>query len=457
MEVYKGKTYSLTDAQIKGLANICYREQGGGEAGVRACVSHMLNYYEKYQTKSYANPYECTIRSGWYGSYEFNKPYLALNNTPQAVINYVRDVIKNGNRNIPLYVDEYDCLSDIKTAKNNGVSFNPEDRSQYKKDVTKIVNRYGSAYTFYCFPDGASGYTDAFGYINKPSNAQTATTTTTKKTTTTTKKATTTTKKTTSSQSVSSVIEKAISWMEALAKDDSHGYDQAYRWGERGDYDCSSAVITAFQNAGVPVKTKGAVYTGNMYNIFLQCGFKDVTKQCNVATGSGLQRGDVLLNHQKHTAMYCGNGKQVDCTGNEWGGATGGNPGDQTGKEIVIRDFQKNYNWNCVLRYTGGETVNATSSSSAQSSSTKYLYSGTFDGKNIKFTEEIEYGSFGTQVLFVQRALKAKGYKGANGKELELDGDAGKNTIYAIKCFQRDNGLTVDGIAGKNTYKKLFG
>lgn len=47
-EVFKGKKYNLTDAQIRGLANICYREQGSGEAGVRACATHMLNYYEKY-------------------------------------------------------------------------------------------------------------------------------------------------------------------------------------------------------------------------------------------------------------------------------------------------------------------------------------------------------------------------------------------------------------------------
>ena len=40
--------------------------------------------------------------------------------------------------------------------------------------------------------------------------------------------------------------EKAIQQMEAWAKDNSHGYDQTYRWGERGDYDCSSAVIQAW-------------------------------------------------------------------------------------------------------------------------------------------------------------------------------------------------------------------
>ena len=45
-----------------------------------------------------------------------------------------------------------------------------------------------------------------------------------------------------------SIIEKAIAQMEAWAQDDSHGYDQANRWGP--DYDCSSAVIQAWQNAG---------------------------------------------------------------------------------------------------------------------------------------------------------------------------------------------------------------
>ena len=64
--------------------------------------------------------------------------------------------------------------------------------------------------------------------------------------------------------SVAQIREKATKYMLNLATDDSHGYDQTYRWGERGDYDCSSAVISAYQYAGVPVKDDGATYTGNM-------------------------------------------------------------------------------------------------------------------------------------------------------------------------------------------------
>ena len=147
-----------------------------------------------------------------------------------------------------------------------------------------------------------------------------------------------------------SKTESAIQWMENHANNNAHGYDQRYRWGEKGDFDCSSAVISAWQAAGVPVKTKGATYTGNMLSVFLSCGFEDVTGTVNLATGAGLRRGDVLLNTAHHTAMYCGNGREVEASINEKGTAVGGAPGDQTGREFLIRSY-RNFPWNHVLRY----------------------------------------------------------------------------------------------------------
>lgn len=153
-----------------------------------------------------------------------------------------------------------------------------------------------------------------------------------------------------------SKTETAIKWMEETAGNASHGYDQRYRWGEKGDYDCSSAVITAWEKAGVPVKTKGATYTGNMYKVFTTNGFEDVTKKVNLVSGSGLIRGDVLLNDYHHTAMYCGNGKEVEASINEKGTATGGTPGDQTGREFLIRSY-RNFPWLHVLRYKESKTL----------------------------------------------------------------------------------------------------
>ena len=103
--------------------------------------------------------------------------------------------------------------------------------------------------------------------------------------------------------------EKAVTWAIEIANDPAHGYDQDNRWGP--DYDCSSLVISAWQQAGVPVKTKGAYNTKSMKSVFLSCGFKDVTSSVNLDNGSGMKRGDVLLNIARHTVMHIGNGKVV--------------------------------------------------------------------------------------------------------------------------------------------------
>lgn len=151
-------------------------------------------------------------------------------------------------------------------------------------------------------------------------------------------------------------VESAVKWMENTAADDSHGYDQQYRWGERGDWDCSASIIYAFEQAGIPVKTNGATYTGNMKPVFLKCGFKDVTSSINLATGAGLVRGDVLLNIVNHVALYCGDGMEVEASINEFGGVRGGAPGDQTGKEFLKKPY-RNYPWDCVLRLGNGASA----------------------------------------------------------------------------------------------------
>lgn len=59
---------------------------------------------------------------------------------------------------------------------------------------------------------------------------------------------------------------------EAIAKDDTHGYDQINRQGP--DFDCSSLVCYVVEAVGIPVRQKGASYTGNMKAAFLKCGFE---------------------------------------------------------------------------------------------------------------------------------------------------------------------------------------
>ena len=148
-------------------------------------------------------------------------------------------------------------------------------------------------------------------------------------------------------------VKNALNFMLAIANDSSHGYDQIFRWGERGDYDCSSLVITAFEQAGILLKTHGATYTGNMKQAALRCGFIDVTGSVALSNGKGIKPGDILLNTVHHVAVaVTENGATiVHASINEKGGARGGKPGDQTGREICTRGYY-NYPWSCVLRYS---------------------------------------------------------------------------------------------------------
>lgn len=147
-----------------------------------------------------------------------------------------------------------------------------------------------------------------------------------------------------------SKIDIAVNNIVAIADNPAHGYDQTDRWGEYGDYDCSSLMYTVWDLAGVPVKQFGLpMYTGTMYQHFVACGFEDVTNSVDLNSGNGLQKGDVLLNHVHHTAMYIGSGRLAEAQYSENQSAYG-YAGDQTGEEIWTRSYY-NYPWDCVLRY----------------------------------------------------------------------------------------------------------
>lgn len=235
-------------------------------------------------------------------------------------------------------------------------------------------------------------------------------------------------------------IEKSVSQMEDWAKDDAHhGYDQIFRWGEKGDFDCSAAIIEALERAGIPAKSQGATFTGNMRSVFLKCGFEDATSKVNLSTGSGLIRGDVLLNEKHHTAMYCGDGKEVEASINEKGTATGGKPGDQTGKEFLIRSY-RNYPWDCVLRFVGGGADSFTSGERTKVPLT---------------AEEVRYGDKCQSVWVLRTILRGRGYRTKDGKLIKRSRTFDSDCEYAVRCFQEKQELEVDGIVGKNTWKKL--
>lgn len=61
------------------------------------------------------------------------------------------------------------------------------------------------------------------------------------------------------------------------------------------------------------------------------------------------------------------------------------------------------------------------------------------------------------QVMALQCLLRVKCYKGKDGKKLTLDGIFGDNTEYALKKFEKDNGLNNNGVCERAKWALLLG
>lgn len=100
-----------------------------------------------------------------------------------------------------------------------------------------------------------------------------------------------------------------------------------------------------------------------------------------------------------------------------------------------------------------------TSDVSVPAKSENALPNTTQTGEKYMFNPEtVKAGDKNTSVLLLQEILRARGFKGKNGKALKLTWTADANTIYALKAYQesRKEVLEVDGICGSATWKDLI-
>ena len=171
---YVGPKYSLTEEQKKKIAGMVMGEYGGDLNGMKAVASQMANLYE---INSY-NDSNCTRNRTFYeyitlptGSCGWYATYDKAPTTDADALKAVEDVIINGNRTLPLYINEFDWYpGDI-----NGAS-SISDSNSYIPGSTKISNIYGSTGTYYCitssgndaniyfYTAGAENYRIAKGY-----------------------------------------------------------------------------------------------------------------------------------------------------------------------------------------------------------------------------------------------------------------------------------------------------
>lgn len=162
--------------------------------------------------------------------------------------------------------------------------------------------------------------------------------------------------------------------------------------------DCSSFMQVCAIAGGANLSYGSNGYTtSTMVNAFVKSGdYEKLTDSKYLTSDKYLKRGDILVRAGSHTVMVLENGAGA------------------------------------------GKTTTTT----------------TQGGKTVTITLSIlQKGATGREVKTLQRLLKAFGYSIGNSG---VDGSFGNATLTAVKAFQKDNGLVVDGSVGAKTWNKLL-
>lgn len=216
------------------------------------------------------------------------------------------------------------------------------------------------------------------------------------------------------------------------------GYDQGNRWDIRvgGECDCSSLVIFALKEAGFDAG--GATYTGNLSVALTARGWKRLLPYPQINP----QPGDILLNDANHVAVCTAPGMMSYASIDERGKISGGQAGDQTGREtLTVNGFRYSRGWDCILRYVGTESGSQDVADPSTGGDEQVYMFGYVNRKC----------SGGNPVKVCQAALNVR-----NGAGLMVDGICGSKTDAAIRAWQRLHGLEVDGSCGPLTWQSLL-
>lgn len=190
--------------------------------------------------------------------------------------------------------------------------------------------------------------------------------------------------------------------------------------------DCSGMFVGLYRKYGLSI----AHVSTTIYTQY--CGKKgkltDSLKK-TLLPGTAVFTGDTESNHP-HVGLYVGNGKVIEAMGVDAGVVTSN----------LTASKWKWYGQLKTVDY-GAETPEKQPSPAEP------------DKLPTNNLPTLKKGSTGEYVTLLQSKLKNKGYDlGKYG----VDGDFGSATLAAVKAFQKDNGLEVDGIVGKKTWEKLM-
>lgn len=133
-----------------------------------------------------------------------------------------------------------------------------------------------------------------------------------------------------------------------------------------------------------------------------------------------------------HVGVYIGNGEIIEARGHNYG--------------VIKSKIDNSWKYWGKCGYITYD-ASVTPSVPPQSSSDRLI--------NVE-TYQVRRGSVGVTVKSLQTLLSARGYSDEDGWDLILDGEFGPHTDFAVRLFQKDHALEVDGIVGKNTWRALL-
>lgn len=189
------------------------------------------------------------------------------------------------------------------------------------------------------------------------------------------------------------------------------------KWQGKLAFDCRGFTYWCLLQAGIKIKGSGATAQYNTAANWAQRG--DISDMPDVVCCVFQRRNGKM----QHTGLHIGGGKVIHCSaGVQWGDTS-----DKAWTHYAIP----------AGLYTADEIAAA-----GKPETEKPTESVVFN---------LRRGSRGSEVTKLQQALNALGYDCG-----EADGIFGVKTEMAVRAFQQENGLAVDGIAGRFTQRALY-
>lgn len=211
------------------------------------------------------------------------------------------------------------------------------------------------------------------------------------------------------------------------AKNDNYYSAALYgaKWIGHTVADCSGLFTWAFRQLG------GTMYHGSntMYREYCTSKGKLTSElKKSLQPGTAVFTGSSETNHP-HVGLYVGNGKVIEASGTQAG--------------VCVSNLTAN-KWTYWGKLKGVD-YSAQNSPVSPSETTN-------EQKPVQTMPTLRKGDKGDYVSILQNKLLVRGYK---LPRFGADGDFGNETLEAVKQFQRDHGLTADGVVGAKTWGAL--